>query len=433
MIGAAHPVHIQTRMRSAHSVSGAAITPPSSPLRVLPADPLVSGRHITSAGRGAIAPGEQTGCGSRTWTRMDGQHRISVVWDQRPTLVALASAHGRLRGFADVYLVSPHQAMKMSEEASRGPRVEAPLISVVLPTRSRPESLARAVNSVLASDHVSFELIVVDQSDDERSREVVEAADDRRVVFVRDADRGKSRALNLALTVARGELVAFTDDDCVVAPDWLAQVESTFSRDADAGLLFGHWRAAPHDPLAAHVPTFHPPGSRRLTAFREARFDDSYGAPGGGNMAARRALFGNIGPFDPCLTPGGPMFTGDDTDILHRALHGGFAVLYEPACLVTHWGARQRDGGAAARLVREARFARGAILAKDLRLGERIAAVWLIRMISHDLFTTMANLLRARGMTGVGRLLYTVRGFLAGLRQPLDRERGVFRCSTAGH
>ncbi len=303
----------------------------------------------------------------------------------------------------------------------------APRISVIVATRDRPEALRRAIASILACEHHSFELIVVDQGDDERGRDAALASDDARIIYVRDAERGKSRALNAALARARGQLLAFTDDDCTVAPDWLMRVECAFDADPGAALLFGVLRAAPHDPAESFIPSFEPAGRRRLTGRLAAGFDDSAGAPAGGDMAARSELFRRIGPVDPCLGPGGRFVTGEDADVLHRALRAGFAVLYEPDCVVTHWGARPLAGGAAAELVRGARYARGAILAKELRLGESLTIARLARVVTSDLGAALVGVARTRRPSGVGRLAHLLRGFAAGLRQPLDRQNGVFR------
>lgn len=99
---------------------------------------------------------------------------------------------------------------------------KAPRVSIVVPTHNRPHTLARALESVLRQDFRDLELIVVDDaSADDRPRRVVEAiaANDARVIFIRrEQGGGASAARNTGLRIARGEFVAFQDDD----DEWLA-------------------------------------------------------------------------------------------------------------------------------------------------------------------------------------------------------------------
>lgn len=98
----------------------------------------------------------------------------------------------------------------------------APRVSVIVPTHNRPHTLARALRSVLDQDFRDLELIVVDDaSADDRPRQIVEeiAAQDPRVSFIRrDKGGGASAARNTGIHAARGELLAFQDDD----DEWLA-------------------------------------------------------------------------------------------------------------------------------------------------------------------------------------------------------------------
>jgi glycosyltransferase involved in cell wall biosynthesis len=116
--------------------------------------------------------------------------------------------------------------MSEARPTADGP-VETPTVSVVICT-NRPGGLAAAVESVLANEGPPFELLVVAQGED--STWAYDALtvlpdrfrDDPRLRIVHDRNRGLSRARNAALREAVGELILFTDDDCIVAPDWVA-------------------------------------------------------------------------------------------------------------------------------------------------------------------------------------------------------------------
>ncbi|MEX0785020.1 MAG: glycosyltransferase family 2 protein [Dehalococcoidia bacterium] len=97
---------------------------------------------------------------------------------------------------------------------------ETPRVSVVIPTYRRPESLLRAIESVLAQTFEDFELLVVDDASRDRTRAVVEGVRDARVRYVAlPARQGPSQARNAGVELARSDWVAFLDDD----DEWLAE------------------------------------------------------------------------------------------------------------------------------------------------------------------------------------------------------------------
>jgi len=102
------------------------------------------------------------------------------------------------------------------------PGAPDPLVSVVLPTHDRPVRLARALASVMTQSYRRLEILVVDDASAPPARAVVEevAGADGRVRLLRLPEQaGAARARNAALARARGELVAFLDDDDTWEPD----------------------------------------------------------------------------------------------------------------------------------------------------------------------------------------------------------------------
>src|SRR5262245_3821456 len=131
-----------------------------------------------------------------------------------------------------------------------------PPTSVLIATRDRPQALARCLKSVLANDYCDFDVVVIDQSSTDASEDVVRSFDDMRLRYRRLQSSGLSAARNAAIEEATGRIVAFTDDDCTVPPGWLRKIAEVFSSDDGAGLIFGTFRAAPHDPSEFYVPSF---------------------------------------------------------------------------------------------------------------------------------------------------------------------------------
>ncbi|NCC37684.1 MAG: glycosyltransferase family 2 protein, partial [Chloroflexia bacterium] len=89
-------------------------------------------------------------------------------------------------------------------------------VSVVICTRNRASDLLRATESVLASTHTNFELLVIDQSDSDASEHIMQPlSHDTRLRYVRTAGVGVGLARNIGINAARAEYLVMTDDDCV--------------------------------------------------------------------------------------------------------------------------------------------------------------------------------------------------------------------------
>src|SRR5688572_13193909 len=164
-------------------------------------------------------------------------------------------------------------------------------ISVVICT-NRPAGLAAAVESVLKNTTTPFELVVVAQGADAAwaGLALTELSEtdrhDPRLRVVHDPGRGLSHARNVGVRETTGDLILFTDDDCVVAPDWVASHLACYQERPEAMLVYG--RVVPpawYTGAEGFVPVFEP--SADGDAFR-LRGGLILGI--GANMSMRRAL-----------------------------------------------------------------------------------------------------------------------------------------------
>ena len=114
-----------------------------------------------------------------------------------------------------------------------------PLISVILPTHQRPGLLRRAVGSVLDQRYDNWELLVVANGDCAESRGVVDEVADPRVHFFEMPTAVPGRARNKGLEAARGELIAYLDDDNFMDSEWLYAVAWAFEQRPDVDVLYG--------------------------------------------------------------------------------------------------------------------------------------------------------------------------------------------------
>ena len=177
------------------------------------------------------------------------------------------------------------------------------MISVCIPT-IRPTTIEHAVRSIRQQTYCDWELVVVGQGDEVVLRAAVESASasDQRLRYIHSERRGLSIARNLGIRATTGEIVAFMDDDCEAAPDWLAQI--LFHSGPDIGLVGGSLvapakrkRAIGHCPHLASANATYDPMS---TSTGEL---PGFGALGA-NIAVRRVAAEQVGGFDELLGAG---------------------------------------------------------------------------------------------------------------------------------
>jgi glycosyltransferase involved in cell wall biosynthesis len=294
------------------------------------------------------------------------------------------------------------------------------LISVVVPTRNRPDHLAECLASILRCADEHFEVTVVDQSDDDRTRLAVAEVGDPRVRHIATDTRGAARARNLGIAESRGAIVAFTDDDCRVDEHWLGAFRSIL-HDASVGMVLGSVAKGESDDPAAEAAEFLPKGTfvyRSLPPVSE---------PWGisASMAARRGILDRLHGFDQRLGPGAPInMGGEDSDLLIRVLSTGHAVAATDRTVVTHLGFR--SGDEATDLYRGYAYALGAVFMKHLRLRTRPGYGQLPRWLLHFTRQAVWNSMRRQRPTGAGFALGLVRGAVATARLPIDRTTRQF-------
>jgi len=219
---------------------------------------------------------------------------------------------------------------------------EGPIaLSVIVCTYNRCRKLERslrAIASSMACGNLSAEIVVVDNnSRDETEAVVAEFAQScpvpvRRVV---ERSQGLSYARNRGIREAKGDIVAFTDDDCVVDPGWANAIAKEFAENPEIMVVGG--RVDLYTPEDKPV-TIRPIDERMRYSSTDQIYDHIIGA----NIAFRRGLVERIGWFDPALG-GSRGATADDIDFIYRALRSGAGVIFVPEVKVLHDHGRRTD------------------------------------------------------------------------------------------
>jgi GT2 family glycosyltransferase len=295
-------------------------------------------------------------------------------------------------------------------------------ISAVVPTRNRAHEVESCVRSILANPEADFELLVVDQSDTDATRDALRAFEgDSRFRYLRSDTRGVSRSRNVGIESTDAPIIVFTDDDCQVRGDWIARVNEVFASDANAAAVFGRVVVPPEaDGKHRYAAKFEPSEREYQNKFPPARVPWGIGA----NMAFRRSALDKVGVFDPLLGPGAKFPAAEEYDLTIRILAAGMKVLNVPEVCVLHLGVREQAEAAA--LVRGYGLAIGAALSKHVRLGTKDGARLLLNWVTFHGGTAMLNVVTGRRPTNVrfvGSLLW---GIARSYRQPIDAARFVY-------
>ena len=248
-----------------------------------------------------------------------------------------------------------------------------PMISVVVATRNRGAKVATTVKSILSNRYAHWELIVVDQSDNERTEECLQPfLTDARIQYLRSSTSGHSIGRNLGVEHAKGELIVFTDDDCEVSNVWLEGWLKAFASNNRIGMVFGNVNPSPHDPTQGFIP-----GYVTSAPFLARSLGDKYYVGGmGACMGLRRDLWEELGGFDQMLGIGSPFRAGEDTDAAVRALLEGYFVFETPEIEVVHHGFREW-GTHGRSTIYSYWYSAGAMLAKNFK-SQCTSFVWAI-------------------------------------------------------
>lgn len=294
-------------------------------------------------------------------------------------------------------------------------------VSVIVPTRNRPDQIAPCVESILANSHSSMELIVVDQSD-ARDSECALAAfqDDVRLRYVATGTRGAARARNVGIELSTAELIAFTDDDCRVPTDWVSRIMQLFDNEPTAGVIFGRVDIPKNTQDGEFLASFEP--VRRSYEGEFPRGLEPWGISA--NMAVRRKVLDDIGAFDPLLGPGSKFKAGEDVDFAIRAIARNWKVVTANEIPLMHLGVR--TGEAARTLLLGYMFATGAVFTKHLRLRTPGSVGLFAGFLRIQLGTVANSLLRGTSPTGIRQFLTLLSGAAQSVRHAIDREEQVY-------
>jgi glycosyltransferase involved in cell wall biosynthesis len=255
-------------------------------------------------------------------------------------------------------------------------------LSLIVCTRNRLPALKASLDSILELRcRAPWQLIVVDNGSTDETwpwLRTIGPPGGASFEALREPTPGLSRARNAGVRAARGEIVAFTDDDCYPTASYLNDLLDVFvSREFDycgGRVLLYDSRDLPVTIQTSVIPLVFPP-----------KTFISAGAIHGANMAFRRRVFETTGPFDVLMGAGSVTRSAEDLDLIFRASWCGYTGIYAPAPTIMHHH-RRTTQVQVARLKRDYELGRGAFYIKHvLRKPTRALVVknwyWEVRAL----------------------------------------------------
>ncbi len=202
--------------------------------------------------------------------------------------------------------------------------------SIIIPTYNRPERLKTCLDSITRLNYPRdrFEVIIVDDGSDRPLDVLVKSYDNEMELnLIRQANAGPATARNTGANAAKGQYLAFTDDDCTPEPNWLLALENGFLETPNA-LLGGKTINALPDNLYSTA-------SQLLIDYIYEYYNIDSGQAqffASNNFAVSRELFNQVGQFDITF----PLAAGEDREFCDRWLFSGYFLYYVPQAIIYH-------------------------------------------------------------------------------------------------
>ena len=224
-------------------------------------------------------------------------------------------------------------------------------ISVIICTHNRAFLLPDALQSLERAElpeKTNIELVVVDNASSDNTFQVIEEHAKNsifKVQALKEPKQGKTFALNKAIDNARGDILAFVDDDHIISPGYFTAIRSAVENYPDFNLFCGritpNWDGTEpqwiHDDTKYPIRPFPIPNFNMGEKALEIQLNKGMFIPGAGNLVIKRTVYKKVGLFNEKFGPKGHNLRGgEDLEFIKRALKHGERLMYIPEILQYH-------------------------------------------------------------------------------------------------
>jgi len=205
-------------------------------------------------------------------------------------------------------------------------------ISVIIPTHNRKDLLRRCLAAATSQDYPDYEVIVVDDGSTDGTGAMVRREFPQVRYIRQERNRGPAAARNRGIKVATGEIIAFTDDDCLLPLDFLSRLADGYRRYPEVAGVGGYLEA-PDDLLRTNpFARYEAYVTHQVYRAGPEECLGGFECPAGGtnSMSYRKVVLLEVGGFDETF----PYAAGEDADLKWRVVQRGYRLLYVPAKVV---------------------------------------------------------------------------------------------------
>lgn len=208
-----------------------------------------------------------------------------------------------------------------------------PLFSVIIPTYNRPQKLSECLSALSEMDYPNFEVVIVDDGSPINLDEIISIWRQKLTInLLKQTNQGPSTARNLGVNHAKGKFLAFTDDDCIPAKNWLKQFAQQLEKTPHALVggstvngLTQNIYSSTSQMLVDYLYDYYNQVDNKKN--RQTSFFTS------NNFAVSKEVFIHIGGFSQKF----PLAAAEDREWCDRTLTLGYEMIYLPSALVYHY------------------------------------------------------------------------------------------------
>jgi len=210
-------------------------------------------------------------------------------------------------------------------------------ISVIISTKNRTDALKTCISALLKNKYVKYEIIIIDQSTDDKTHTCIQNfIHQSKIPFIYKHIYKSNLSLgrNIGIKYAKGDICAFTDDDCIVDTTWLYNLQKSFIRNPTIIGVFG--KTLPYKAPYNHgltCPCIFEISKNMLITKPIAHWR---GIGFGNNMAFKKEIFQRMSGFKEWLGSGSIGCSAEDAEFALRLLINKFQLMYNPMVKIWH-------------------------------------------------------------------------------------------------